>query len=59
MQGVCDLLAKMVKQMHGLDIDPVTDVAICCGQSEAFAAAIFASMFSSVVILVILLVYEL
>ncbi|RZC22929.1 Kynurenine--oxoglutarate transaminase 1 isoform B [Glycine soja] len=43
-QGVCDLLAKMVKQMHGLDIDPVTDVAICCGQSEAFAAAIFATI---------------
>lgn len=41
---MCDLLAKMVKQMHGLDIDPVTDVAICCGQSEAFAAAIFATI---------------
>jgi len=34
----------MVKEMHGLDIDPETDVAICCGQTEAFAAAIFASM---------------
>ncbi|KHN30662.1 Kynurenine--oxoglutarate transaminase [Glycine soja] len=43
-QGVCDLLAKIVKQMHGLDIDPLKDVAICCGQSEAFAAAIFATL---------------
>ncbi|KAK2965228.1 hypothetical protein RJ640_019983 [Escallonia rubra] len=31
-----------MKQMHGLDVDPLTDIAICCGQSEAFAAAIFA-----------------
>ncbi|KAL2991801.1 hypothetical protein AAZX31_10G015500 [Glycine max] len=30
--------------MHGLDIDPLKDVAICCGQSEAFAAAIFATL---------------
>jgi len=44
-QGVCDILAKMMKERHGLDIDPLTDVAICCGQSEAFAAAIFASVF--------------
>ncbi|KAE9589479.1 hypothetical protein Lal_00000239 [Lupinus albus] len=41
-QGICDHVSKMVKEMHGLDIDPLTDVAICCGQSEAFAAAIFA-----------------
>ncbi|XP_014511164.1 uncharacterized protein LOC106769886 [Vigna radiata var. radiata] len=41
-QGVCDYLAKMMKERNGLDIDPLTDVAICCGQSEAFAAAIFA-----------------
>ncbi|XP_054802407.1 uncharacterized protein LOC129306086 isoform X2 [Prosopis cineraria] len=41
-QGICDLLAKIVKEMHGLDINPLTDVAICCGQTEAFAAAIFA-----------------
>lgn len=32
--------------MHGLDVEPLTDIAICCGQSEAFAAAMFASMFS-------------
>ncbi|WVY95794.1 hypothetical protein V8G54_027945 [Vigna mungo] len=43
-QGVCDYLAKMMKERHGLDIDPLTDVAICCGQSEAFAAAIFATI---------------
>ncbi|KAL2323686.1 hypothetical protein Fmac_028065 [Flemingia macrophylla] len=43
-QGLCDHVAKMAKEMHGLDIDPLTDVAICCGQSEAFAAAIFATI---------------
>ncbi|XP_027935073.1 uncharacterized protein LOC114190404 [Vigna unguiculata] len=43
-QGVCDYLAKVMKETHGLDIDPLTDVAICCGQSEAFAAAIFATI---------------
>lgn len=49
-QGICDHLAKKVKEMHGLDIDPLTDVAICCGQTEAFAAAIFASMHCSVIL---------
>ncbi|XP_020980035.1 kynurenine--oxoglutarate transaminase 1 isoform X4 [Arachis ipaensis] len=34
----------MVKEIHGLDINPLTDVAICCGQTEAFAAAIFATI---------------
>ncbi|GAU31652.1 hypothetical protein TSUD_38490 [Trifolium subterraneum] len=29
-QGICEHLAKIVKEMHGLDIDPLTDVAICC-----------------------------
>ncbi|OIW07018.1 hypothetical protein TanjilG_02652 [Lupinus angustifolius] len=43
-QGICDHVSKMVKEMHGLEIDPLTDVAICCGQSEAFAAAIFATI---------------
>ncbi|XP_061338454.1 uncharacterized protein LOC133285261 [Gastrolobium bilobum] len=43
-QGICDHLTKMVKEMHGLNIDPLTDVAICCGQTEAFAAAIFATI---------------
>ncbi|KAK6937327.1 Aminotransferase, class I/classII [Dillenia turbinata] len=42
-QGICDLLARKMKEMHGLDVDPQTDIAICCGQTEAFASAIFAS----------------
>ncbi|GJY63648.1 kynurenine--oxoglutarate transaminase [Tanacetum coccineum] len=41
-QGICDLVADKMKQMHGLDYDPVTDIAICCGQTEAFAATMFA-----------------
>ncbi|VAH16506.1 unnamed protein product [Triticum turgidum subsp. durum] len=41
-QGVCDVLAATMKRDHGLDVDPLTDFAICCGQSEAFAAAVFA-----------------
>ncbi|PON72433.1 LL-diaminopimelate aminotransferase [Trema orientale] len=41
-QGLCDHLAKKVKQTHSLDVNPLTDVAICCGQTEAFAAAVFA-----------------
>lgn len=40
-QGVCDLLAVKMKQMHGLDVDSSTDIAICCGQTEAFAATMF------------------
>lgn len=43
-QGICDYVANQVKQMHGLDVDPLTDIVVCCGQSEAFAAAMFASM---------------
>ncbi|EXB95710.1 Kynurenine--oxoglutarate transaminase 1 [Morus notabilis] len=43
-QGICDLLAKKVKIMHGLNVNPLTDIAICCGQSEAFAAAVFATI---------------
>nr|XP_043621517.1 kynurenine--oxoglutarate transaminase 1-like isoform X2 [Erigeron canadensis] len=31
-----------MKQIHGLDVDPATDIAICCGQTEAFSAAMFA-----------------
>jgi len=42
-QGICDVLAETMKRDHGLHVDPLTDFAICCGQSEAFAAAIFAS----------------
>ncbi|XP_066386947.1 uncharacterized protein [Miscanthus floridulus] len=43
-QGICDILAKTMKRDHGLDVDPLTDFVICCGQSEAFAAAIFATI---------------
>ncbi|KAG9459569.1 hypothetical protein H6P81_004077 [Aristolochia fimbriata] len=43
-QGICDCLALLIKEKHGLDVNPLTDIAICCGQSEAFAAAIFATI---------------
>ncbi|MED6184265.1 hypothetical protein PIB30_045850 [Stylosanthes scabra] len=43
-QGICDHLSQMVKEIHGLDINPLRDIAICCGQTEAFAAAIFATI---------------
>ncbi|GFY98679.1 hypothetical protein Acr_13g0000800 [Actinidia rufa] len=41
-QGVCDHVAMIMKHMHGLDVDPLSNIAICCGQSEAFAATVFA-----------------
>ncbi|GLT42605.1 hypothetical protein SLA2020_165960 [Shorea laevis] len=41
-QGICDHLATTMKKLHDLDVNPLTDIAICCGQTEAFAAAIFA-----------------
>ncbi|XP_057548786.1 uncharacterized protein LOC130827156 isoform X2 [Amaranthus tricolor] len=41
-QGICDHVAKNMKNIHGLDVDPITDIVICCGQTEAFAAAMFA-----------------
>ncbi|KAL1543989.1 methionine aminotransferase-like isoform X2 [Salvia divinorum] len=41
-QGICDYVAQKMKEMHDMSIDPLTDIVICCGQSEAFAAAIFA-----------------
>lgn len=41
-QGICDHVARMMNHMHGLNINPVTDIAICCGQTEAFAATVFA-----------------
>lgn len=44
-QGVCDELAKVVKKTHGLNVNPLTDFAICCGQTEAFAAAVFSGTF--------------
>ncbi|XP_028053360.1 uncharacterized protein LOC114257764 isoform X3 [Camellia sinensis] len=43
-QGICDHVAKIMKHMHGLDFNPLTDIAICCGQSEAFAATMFATI---------------
>ncbi|XP_042417566.1 probable N-succinyldiaminopimelate aminotransferase DapC isoform X3 [Zingiber officinale] len=33
-----------MKQNHVLDFDPLTDFVICCGQSEAFAATILATI---------------
>ncbi|GER42778.1 aminotransferase ybdL [Striga asiatica] len=41
-QGICDFVAENMKKIHGIDFDPLTDVVICCGQSEAFAATLFA-----------------
>ncbi|EPS62505.1 hypothetical protein M569_12284 [Genlisea aurea] len=41
-QGICEFVARKMKQLQGIDVDPSTDVVICCGQSEAFAAASFA-----------------
>lgn len=46
MQEICDHVAKNMKDMHGLDVDPVTDIVICCGQTEAFAASMFACKFN-------------
>lgn len=43
-QGICDHVAIIMNQMHGLVVNPLTDIAICCGQTEAFAAAAFASI---------------
>lgn len=43
-QGVCEILAEAMKRDHGLHVDPLTDFVICCGQSEAFAAAVFATI---------------
>lgn len=44
--GICEYVATKMKRMHGLVVDPVMDIVICCGQSEAFAATMFASMCS-------------
>ncbi|KAL0371504.1 UNVERIFIED_CONTAM: Kynurenine--oxoglutarate transaminase 1 [Sesamum angustifolium] len=40
-QGTCDYVARKMKEMHGMNVDPLTDIVICCGQSEAFAATMF------------------
>ncbi|KAK4418083.1 Kynurenine--oxoglutarate transaminase 1 [Sesamum alatum] len=41
-QGICDYVARKMNEMHGMNVDPLTDIVICCGQSEAFAATMFA-----------------
>ncbi|KAL3517393.1 hypothetical protein ACH5RR_019982 [Cinchona calisaya] len=41
-QGICEYVACKMEQMQGIDVNPLTDVVICCGQSEAFAATMFA-----------------
>lgn len=46
MQGICDHVACKMKEIQELDVDPLTDIVICCGQSEAFAATMFASKMS-------------
>lgn len=40
-----------MNEMHGMSVDPVTDIVVCCGQSEAFADTMFASIVSILVIL--------
>ena len=46
-QAICDYLAYTLKLTQGLDVDPVKNIAMCCGQSEAFATPILASVFLS------------
>ncbi|PKI36717.1 hypothetical protein CRG98_042882 [Punica granatum] len=29
-QGICDRLAEILRDTHGLEVDPLTDIAICC-----------------------------
>ncbi|KAJ3691848.1 hypothetical protein LUZ61_021012 [Rhynchospora tenuis] len=41
-QGICHLLATQMKHRHGIAANALSDFVICCGQSEAFAASIFA-----------------
>ncbi|CAA2968443.1 kynurenine--oxoglutarate transaminase 1-like isoform X1 [Olea europaea subsp. europaea] len=41
-QGICDHVACKMKEIQELNVDPLTDIVICCGQSEAFAATMFA-----------------
>ena len=42
MQGVCEKVAEAFQRAHGLRVDAATQITICCGQSEAMAAAVFA-----------------
>ncbi|KAK9672568.1 hypothetical protein RND81_12G108900 [Saponaria officinalis] len=41
-QEICDYVAKNMNDIHGLEVNPMSDVVICCGQTEAFSAAMFA-----------------
>ncbi|KAJ7515466.1 hypothetical protein O6H91_22G014200 [Diphasiastrum complanatum] len=41
-QGVCEKVASAFEMAHGVKVDPATEVTLCCGQSEALAAAILA-----------------
>ncbi|KAF3340564.1 kynurenine--oxoglutarate transaminase-like isoform X2 [Carex littledalei] len=41
-QGICEILATKMNETSGIAVNALTDFVICCGQSEAFAATIFA-----------------
>ncbi|XP_078159168.1 uncharacterized protein LOC144554720 [Carex rostrata] len=41
-QGICEILATQMNETSGIAVNALTDFVICCGQSEAFAATIFA-----------------
>ncbi len=47
MQGVCEKVAEAFENTHGVKVDPETQVTICCGQSEAMAASVFAGLLAS------------
>lgn len=42
MQGVCEKVAEAFEKVHGVRVDPTTQITICCGQSEAMAASVLA-----------------
>ncbi|KAJ7268862.1 hypothetical protein O6H91_Y398400 [Diphasiastrum complanatum] len=44
MQGVYKKVASAFEMAHGVKVDPATEVTVCCGQSEALAAAILADI---------------
>jgi aspartate/methionine/tyrosine aminotransferase len=46
-QGVCEKVAEAFENTHGVKVDPKTQVTICCGQSEAMAASVFAGLLAS------------
>ncbi|EFJ34854.1 hypothetical protein SELMODRAFT_230362 [Selaginella moellendorffii] len=41
-QGVCDKVAEHFEHFQGVKVDSKSDIVLCCGQSEALAAATFA-----------------